>query len=143
MNGCGLGTLQFSCGRTTGTNSVVEILGRILEVDKSFMKTPPFNSSFVCFWNVVEERKPFANRQLIGKPHDLTSSCVIGICRNVFVYAFTFGRRSSALWNGGTLGLLLQLRSAENPNHYMGFLAQRFASAPHFGIIHPPLSLLP
>ena len=34
MNGCGLGTLQFSCGRTTGTNSVVEILGRILEVDK-------------------------------------------------------------------------------------------------------------
>ena len=31
--------------RTTGTNSVVAGLGRILEIDKWRMKTPPFNSS--------------------------------------------------------------------------------------------------
>jgi len=46
----------------------------ILEIDKWFMKTSPLNSSFVCFWNMTEERNPFAypHWQLIrlGEPHD-------------------------------------------------------------------------
>jgi formate/nitrite transporter FocA (FNT family) len=71
-----------------------------------------FNSSFVCFWNMIEERK---------ESHDVVSQVLVtGIYRNVFVCiciwaSFIFICLCPQCHRASPLAAyLLQMRSAEN-----------------------------